>query len=118
MISTTQTGDHGKHNHIQGGTFHAPTVIVISADSKAGSVQLDCAVVAENIALAAESLNIGSCLMTSPELIFPSEKGQDLMKQIGVPENYRHVCTVTLGYIDGERPSPKPRNKEVISYLR
>ncbi len=98
--------------------FHAPTVIVISGDSKARFVQLDCAVAAENIALAAEALNIGSCLMTSPELIFSSEKGQELMKQMGVPEGYKHVCTVTLGYTDGERPSPKPRNKEVISYLR
>ncbi len=98
--------------------FHAPTVIVITADSEARFVQIDCAASAQNIALAAKSLGIGSCLMTSPELIFSSEKGQELLKELGVPEGYKHVCTVTLGYTDGENPSPKPRNKEVISYLR
>ncbi len=39
--------------------FHAPTVIVISGDSKARFVQLDCALAAENIALAAESWYTG-----------------------------------------------------------
>jgi hypothetical protein len=28
------------------------------------------------------------------------------------------VCTVALGYMDGERPPAKPRKKEVISYIR
>lgn len=98
--------------------FHAPTVIVITGDSQARFIQLDCALAAENIALAAESLNIGSCIMTSPELIFSTEKGQALLKKLGVPDGYKHVCTVTLGYIDGKRPEPKPRNKEVVNYLR
>jgi len=98
--------------------FHAPTVIVISGDSNARFIQLDCALAAENIVLAAESLNIGSCVMTSPELIFSTEKGQALLKKMGVPDGYKHVCTVTLGYVEGDRPEPRPRNREVINYLR
>jgi len=35
--------------------------------------------------------------MTSPELIFESEKGQELLEELGVPEGYAHVCTVALG---------------------
>lgn len=50
----------------------------------------------------------------SPELIFKSEKGQELLKELGVPEGYTHVCTMTLGYMDGDRPPAKPRNKEVV----
>ncbi|HOK64836.1 MAG TPA: nitroreductase family protein [Bacillota bacterium] len=98
--------------------FNAPTVIIISADSQARFVQLDCALAAENILLAAESLDIASCIMTSPEMIFKSEKGRELMKELKIPEGYEHVCTVTLGYRDGDRPEPKPRNKGVITYLK
>lgn len=98
--------------------FHAPTVIVITGDSTSRFVKLDCSLAAQNIVLAAESLNIGSCIMTSPELIFKSEKGQKLLEELGVPEGYTHVCTVTLGYRDGDRPPAKPRKKDVVSYIR
>lgn len=97
--------------------FNAPTVVIVSADSQARFAQIDCALAAENIALAAESLGIGSCVMTSPELIFQSEKGRDLLKELEIPEGYGHVCTVTLGYSDGERPPVKPRNEDVIDYF-
>ncbi len=50
--------------------------------------------------------------MTSPELIFESEKGQELLKELGVPEGYAHVCTVALGYMDGERPPAKPERRK------
>ncbi len=98
--------------------FHAPTVIVITGDANARFIQLDCALAAQNILLAAESLNIGSCIMTSPEIFFSTEKGQALLKRLGVPEGYKHICTVTLGYMDGERPEPKPRRENVITYLK
>lgn len=98
--------------------FHAPTVVVITGDSQGRFVQIDCSLAAQNIALAAESLNIGSCIMTSPELIFRSEKGQELLKELGVPEGYAHVCTVTLGYRDGDMPPARPRKREVVTYLK
>lgn len=98
--------------------YHAPTVIIITGDSTSRFVEIDCSLAAQNIALAAESLNIGSCIMTSPELIFESRKGAELLKELGVPDGYVHVCTVTLGYIDGDSPPAKPRNKEVFTYVR
>ncbi len=98
--------------------FHAPTVVVITGDSTGRFVQIDCSLAAQNIVLAAESLNIGSCIMTSPELIFKSEKGKELLVELGVPEGYAHVCTVALGYRDGDRPPAKPRKNKVISYIR
>jgi len=98
--------------------YHAPTVILITGDSTSQFTRIDCSLAAQNIVLAAESLNIGSCIMTSPELIFKSEKGRELLKELGVPEGYAHVCTVTLGYKDGASPPAKPRNKEVFTYVK
>ena len=90
--------------------FHAPTVAVITGDSTSQFVRIDCSLVAQDIVLAAEALNIGSCIMTSPELI-SKLKNRELLKELGVPEGYAHVCTVTLGYRDGDslRQAPETR---------
>ncbi|NLI11119.1 nitroreductase family protein [Pelotomaculum propionicicum] len=97
--------------------YHAPTVILISADEKAPWIHVDCGLAAENITLAAEAQNIGSCVIASSGLLFASEKGNAMRKELGMPEGYNHVCTIALGYKD-ENPAPPPRSKEVINYVR
>lgn len=100
-------------------TFHnAPTVILISADDKAKFVQIDCGAAAQNIALAAESLLLGSCIITSSAYLFASEKGEELKKKLGIPNGYSHVCTVALGYKEGANPVAPPRNENVINYIK
>jgi nitroreductase len=100
-------------------TFHhAPTVVILTGDEKDKFRDVSCGAAAENIALAAKSLNIGSCVMTSPELLFVSEKGNALKKELGIPDGYRHVCVVTLGYHEGKDPETPPRNKDVINYIK
>jgi nitroreductase len=96
---------------------NAPTVILITADKTARFVEIDCAAAAENILIAAESLGIGSHIMTSTELLFTSEKGMELKKKLGVPEGYEHICSIALGYKD-EVPLAKPRRKDVINYIK
>jgi nitroreductase len=98
--------------------YHAPTVIMISGNQKAPFIQIDCGAAALNIALAAESLGIGSCLMTSPAFLFASPQEEEFREELGIPEGYNHVCTVALGYEVGEHPAAPPRNKDVINYVR
>ncbi|MFA5374186.1 MAG: nitroreductase family protein [Dehalococcoidia bacterium] len=100
-------------------TFHnAPTVILISADEKARFVQIDCGAAAQNIALAAESLFLGSCIITSSAHLFASAKGEELKKKLGIPGGYSHICTVALGYKEGANPVAPPRNDNVINYIK
>ena len=100
-------------------TFYgAPTAILISGDDGAPLVKIDCAAAAENIALAAESLGIGSCVMASPGFLFASGEGNELRGELGIPRGYSHVCTVALGYMDGEKPPAPPRDRDVINYVR
>lgn len=100
-------------------TFHnAPTVILISADDKARFVQIDCGAAAQNIALAAESLFLGSCIITSSAYLFASAKGEELKKKLGIPNGYGHICSVALGYKEGANPVAPPRNDNVITYIQ
>ena len=93
--------------------YHAPTVILITGDF----ARIGCSR-SESIALTAELLNIGACMMAWPEVIFKSAKGRELLKDLGVPEGCAHVCTVTLGYRDDDSPPAKRGNTEVVNYIR
>lgn len=95
----------------------ASTVILVTADKSARFVEFDCAAAAENIMIAAESLGLGSHVMAITELMFASEKGKELKRELGVPNGYEHICTIVLGYKD-ENPPAKPRRKDVINYIK
>ncbi len=97
--------------------WNAPTVILITADKTVRFAEIDCALAAENILIAAESLGLGSLIMAFTEFLFVSEKGKKLKKELEVPQGYKHVCMVALGYKD-ENPSAKPRRKDAINYIR
>jgi nitroreductase len=108
-----------KANALDYNTFYnAPTVILVTGDEKNRFVQFDCGAAAQNIALAAKSLNIGSCVMTSSGFLFASEKGNRLKKEFGIPKGYNHVCAVALGYQDCEDPEAPTRNQDVINYIK
>lgn len=98
--------------------YNAPTVIMISGFEEASAIEIDCGLAAQNITLAAESLNIGSCVIRSSSLLFTSEQGVEFRERLGIPEGYNHICTIALGYKQGENPVAPPRNKDVINYVR
>jgi len=98
--------------------YRAPTVVLLSGVENSPFAQIDCGAAAENIALAAASLGIGSCVMTTPAFLFASEKGNAFKGELGIPEGYNHVCCVALGYMDGEKPEAPPRDRGVINFVR
>ena len=98
--------------------YHAPTVVIVSGDQQAKFIMFDCAAAAQNIALAAASLGIGSCIMTSAGFLFASEEGRAMKKGMGIPDGYEYVCFIALGFPKGGLPPGPPRNKEVISMIR
>lgn len=99
--------------------YHAPTVVIVSGDQQAKFIMFDCAAAAQNIALAAASLGIGSCIMTSAGFLFASEEGCAMKKELGIPEGYGHVCSIAMGYHKGDWPAAPPRNKkEVFSLIK
>lgn len=98
--------------------YHAPTVVIVSGDQQAKFIMFDCAAAAQNIALAATSLGIGTCIMTSAGFLFASEEGRAMKKDLGIPDGYEHVCFIAMGYGQGDPPEAPPRNKEVLNFIR
>lgn len=98
--------------------FHnAPTVIFLSAKEDSRFAQIDCGIAAENIALAAESLNIGSCIMTSSANLFMNDTSGEISRELGIPAGYKQICAVTLGY-KAEHPTVAPRRDGTVNYIK
>jgi nitroreductase len=98
--------------------YYAPTVILVSGYEKHKFIELDCGMAAENILLAAESLGISSVVMTSSEFLFTSKDIIAIKNELGIPEGYRHICVIALGYREGGIPETPDRNKNVINYIK
>jgi nitroreductase len=97
--------------------YNPPTLILITGEEKGQFTYFDCGAATENMALAAESLNIGSCIIGLTAFAFDSESGKELYKELGVPEGYTHICSLSLGYKDVSPITP-PRNMNVVNYVK
>ncbi len=98
--------------------YNAPTVIIISGEQDNDFIQIAAGAAAQNICLAAESLNIGSCIMTMSAFAFTSNQASHLKETLDIPSGYHHICAVTLGYKAGQIPSIPPRNADVITSIK
>ncbi|KZX17187.1 nitroreductase family protein [Methanobrevibacter filiformis] len=93
----------------------APTVIVVSGREDATNIQADCSAAIENILLAAEGLNIGSCWVGLIAIFF--EDAENVAK-LQIPEGYVPLYGVTLGYKVSEREGNPKRNKNVVNWIK
>ncbi len=100
----SREGYHLYHN--------APTVIVISGRKSADPLLFpiaDCSAAIQNMLLAAESLNIGTCWIGLSKFLFdiPEE-----VKTLSLPAEYHPVYSVAMGYKKGPLSSSGPARKE------
>lgn len=98
--------------------YNAPTVIFISGEKAAIAPQTDCAAAIENMLLAAESLNIGTCWIGLVKYLLMSEKGAEYIKKLNIPEGYETYYAITLGYKKIQNPKPQPRRENTVSYIK
>ena len=94
---------------------NAPTFIFIFAESKA---DMAAGLMAENIALAAHALGLGSCMIGSIGGLFDDENGAKKWKKIlDVPESWHFLLGLTLGY-PNEKPPFKDREDGHIKFIK
>ncbi len=97
--------------------YPAPTFIVVSAPADYAYAEQDCAIAVENMTLAATSLGLGSRYIVSPVRFFKHESGAEVKRAIGIPEGYRTVACLIVGYDTNPCQEPKARNKNVVNYV-
>ena len=94
--------------------YGAPTVVIVFADTNAGTWLQDGSLVMGNLMLAAYAVGLGSCWINRAKEMFESAEGKALMKEWGIADTYAGVACCILGYADGPLPEAKPRKNDYI----
>lgn len=96
--------------------YDAPTVITMFAPKNFLFSVDDCAVAAENMMLAADSLGIGSCYIGQGWTAFADNYGQEILRKWEIRTDYYAVMQLLLGYpkADDKYPIAKARKNDRI----
>ena len=96
--------------------YNAPTVIIVSGKKEDLLEPLiDCSAATQNLLLAAEALNIGSCWIGLIRFFF--SHGHEVGK-LQLPAGYKPFYAICLGYkerVNGQGPT---RASNTVSYIR
>ena len=83
--------------------YHAPAVIFISGMPDNHYTPIDGGIAVENIALAAESLGLGSVILGMPRDAFLGEKADAFRKALHFPEGWDFVIAIAVGVPDDDK---------------
>ncbi len=98
--------------------YGASTVIIVASEVNNTYSPVDCGLLGENILLAAESMNIGTCVIAGPIGAMNSPEAQEsIMAKLNLPENYKPLFTIALGY-KNESPEARPRDPAKVQIIK
>lgn len=94
--------------------YGAPVILIVLAKKDWHNRVYDGSLVMGNLMLAAHGLDIGSCWIHRAREEFETQWGKDLLKSLGIEEEYEGIGHCALGYIEGDYPNPVPRKEYFI----
>ena len=103
----------GKDPDLIHGFYNAKTIILTLGDKNVSTSVYDASLVMENMMLAAASLGIGSCWIHRGKLMFETQEGKQILKEIGITGDYEGVGICLLGYAD-MIPQAQPRKENRV----
>ncbi|WP_010479734.1 nitroreductase family protein [Thermococcus zilligii] len=98
------------------GLATAPLAIVVTADGSRSDVWIeDASIAAEHIHLASFALGLGSFWVQIRNRVHSGDKtAEDYVRELlNIPENYRVLCIIGVGYPAEEKP---PHGEEVFEW--
>lgn len=96
--------------------YGAPVVLAVLAKKNIPTHVHDGSLVMGNLMLAANSLGIGSCWIHRAKEEFETDEGKEILKSLGIEEEYEGIGHCILGYKD-EEGTLKPRKDNYIYYI-
>nr|WP_320131424.1 nitroreductase [uncultured Holophaga sp.] len=97
--------------------YKAPTLILVAVDEQAHTGTRDGSAALQNILLAAEALNLGSCWIHAVSELFRGGAHEELSRSLGIPTGYTVVGGAAIGYKAAE-PKAAPRRENTITIHR
>lgn len=101
--------------------YNAPVLIIVANQKDYGNNIADCAVAIENMMIAANELDLGSCWINQIHWLTEDEKILSYLRELGLKENERVYASMALGYAksaDGKPArKPLPRKGNKVTYI-
>jgi nitroreductase len=100
---------------------HAPVVIVVSATSGSQYAMFDTALACENMLIAAQSLGLGTRIITAPIAILNGSKAAEYHQLLKIPNDKKPVAALLLGVPDYSPDAigrATSRNSNVVSQIK
>ena len=95
--------------------YGAPVVLVVLADKTMPTHVYDGSLVMGNMMLAAYDLGLSSCWIHRAKEEFESERGKQILEQLGIEGDYEGIGHCILGYAaDDAAPVAKPRKENWV----
>ena len=98
--------------------YHAPTLIIVSADAKVVAPEADSSLALGNMFMAAYALGIGSVWIHSLRSLFDTEEGKALNKELKIPAGYVIYGSGAFGYNSGIAPAAAPRKLGTVTFIK
>ena len=89
--------------------YGAPVVLIVLAKKDCPTGIYDGSLVMQNLMLAAHELGLGSCWIHRAKEEFEMPQGKEILKSLGINDEYEGIGHCIIGYTDGEEPSPAER---------
>ena len=96
--------------------YHAPTVIFLSAEDTPAN-RMDCGIAVQQIALAAQSLGLGSVIVGLIRLAFESDEAQALKEALQFPAGHEFMISIALGTPADDKP-PHDLDHGKVTFIR
>ena len=96
--------------------YHAPTVIFISGMPDNLYTPIDGGIAVENIALAAESMGLGSVILGMPRDAFAGDQAEEFKKALQFPAGWDFVIAIAVG-VPADTKEAHPVKEDRVSYV-
>ena len=98
--------------------YGAPDMVIVFADCNYPNWKQDGALAMGNMMNMAKAQGIGSCWINRAYEVFETAEGRALAREWGLPDNYKGVGNLILGYPDCEDPKPSERKGERFYFVK
>ena len=97
--------------------YGAPVILIVLGKKDWPTHVYDGSLVMGNLMLAAHDLGIGSCWIHRAKEEFESDWGRELLKSLGIEDEYEGIGHCALGYVDGDYPDVIPRKENRVGAM-
>ena len=89
--------------------YGAPAILIVLAKKDWQNRVYDGSLVMGNLMLASHSLGLGSIWIHRAKEEFESDEGKEILKSLGISDEWEGIGHCAVGYVDGDMPKAAPR---------